>query len=282
MVVCQSYEPTCTEDGVLQRMCLDCGYKTEREVLPATGHDYEAFNMYECALCGEHQTWTVTYKVDGEIVKTIELIYNDAYGVPSDPVKEGQTFAGWYYENTNDQLGSRFDAFLDAKDVVFEARFGEVVPVTYAEVAVEEGELVAGNRYRIYRGELFYNQLILSCFPDDMYLFAPALDCLYADKNVFMDGPRYIVSGMEIVETEDYVDFYFAEGTYYIDSEDDPSSSFIIDEMTTISFFSAGKVFRLEPTTEEASVMSLRNNSIDTFAETETSEGNEGVWTPTY
>ena len=40
-------------------------------------------------------TYTITYVVDGEIIRTDTLDYNAAVSVPVEPVKEGYTFSGW-------------------------------------------------------------------------------------------------------------------------------------------------------------------------------------------
>lgn len=115
---------TCTEDGWERyQVCTVCGTNFGYVEISATGHDYNSSELYRCDLCGEYQTWNITYKVDGEAVKTTEIRYDDDYYEPADPVKEGYRFVGWFYEGTDELLGSRYDAFLDKEDLVFEARF---------------------------------------------------------------------------------------------------------------------------------------------------------------
>ena len=40
-------------------------------------------------------SYTITYVVDGEIMRTDTLDYNTAVSIPAEPVKEGHTFSGW-------------------------------------------------------------------------------------------------------------------------------------------------------------------------------------------
>lgn len=61
-------EPTCSRDGVADRLCLDCGH-TESEVIPSTGHTYSytvsgGFLDGVCKRCGETKD---PVKLDGEI-----------------------------------------------------------------------------------------------------------------------------------------------------------------------------------------------------------------------
>ncbi len=43
----------------------------------------------------EANTFTITYKVDGETYETFDVVYGEEVDTPEDPEKEGYTFAGW-------------------------------------------------------------------------------------------------------------------------------------------------------------------------------------------
>ncbi len=45
------HEPTCTNDGYVFHICYDCGATVDKEVVPATGHQ---FTDGVCSVCGEH------------------------------------------------------------------------------------------------------------------------------------------------------------------------------------------------------------------------------------
>ena len=57
--------------------------------------------------------YLLTYKVDGEIVKSDSIVYNTAIIPEADPTKEGYTFSGW----------SRIPETMPAKDVVVSGSF---------------------------------------------------------------------------------------------------------------------------------------------------------------
>ena len=85
-------------------------------------------------------SYTLTYKVDGEVVETSSVEYGSAITVLTEPTKEGHTFSGW----------SEVPATMPAKDVVVEGNFtvnsyivtfmldGEV----FKTVTVEYGALI--------------------------------------------------------------------------------------------------------------------------------------------
>jgi len=73
---------TCTEDGVVQMVCADCG-ATKEETIPATGHSYqsvvtaptctqEGYTTHTCTACGDEYTDSATaaagHKFDGGVV----------------------------------------------------------------------------------------------------------------------------------------------------------------------------------------------------------------------
>lgn len=119
---------------------------------------------------------------------------------------------------------------------------------TMKEVKAEKGELVAGNWYRMYRGEGYddYSSFTLSC--ELLNSYAEPNPEFYATKGDGYGGffCHYGRSGgvrvaeMQVVETEEYIDVYLALGVYTSGSR-----TFEITEETTITSIS-GDVYRLE------------------------------------
>ncbi len=76
---------TCTEEGVESYVCLECGEIVDTRTIPAGGHDYSDYELYEnfdnsnlyrdtCwNSCDGHGTMTVTCKRCGETVSTKDL-----------------------------------------------------------------------------------------------------------------------------------------------------------------------------------------------------------------
>ena len=63
------------------------GWQNVPETMPA--HDIEILGSYTA------NKYTITYKVDGEEYKTVEVEYGTTLTAEPNPVKEGYTFSGW-------------------------------------------------------------------------------------------------------------------------------------------------------------------------------------------
>ena len=63
------------------------GWQNVPETMPA--HDIEILGTYTA------NKYTITYKVDGEEYKTVEVEYGTTLTAEADPEKEGYTFSGW-------------------------------------------------------------------------------------------------------------------------------------------------------------------------------------------
>ena len=106
------------------------------------------------------------------------------------------------------------------------------------EVAAQVGEFVAGNWYRLYRGDS-YNDMI---YFDGTTIAIFATNTDYSDNYVFCAGPLYRLDGMEVIETDEYIDFHFRAGTYMLSP--DMGRSLTIDENTVFKNVS-DRLYRL-------------------------------------
>ena len=113
------------------------------------------------------------------------------------------------------------------------------------EVKAEEGELVAGNWYRMYRDSV----MDLSCdlinpqYENFLCFFASS----HPEETGFVEcagrASGCVVQGMEYVITDDYIDIYLAPSLYSLSVN--PTIQFEITEETTITKI-YGTVYRLE------------------------------------
>ena len=58
-----------------------------------------AFSVLGLSACGNAVEFKINFMVDGEVVSTINTGGNETIALPDDPVKEGFTFDGWYWDN---------------------------------------------------------------------------------------------------------------------------------------------------------------------------------------
>ena len=58
-----------------------------------------AFSVLGLSACGNAVVFKINFMVDGEVVSTINTGGNETIALPDDPVKEGFTFDGWYWDN---------------------------------------------------------------------------------------------------------------------------------------------------------------------------------------
>ena len=98
-------------------------------------------------------SYTITYKVDGEIYKTETVAYGTAITLIDEPTKEGHTFSGW----------SEAPETMPAKDVVIEGTFSvNIYTITYlvdgevyATYTVEYGAVVPVPENPVKEGYIF-------------------------------------------------------------------------------------------------------------------------------
>ena len=57
------------------------------------------FSVLGLTACGTAVEFKINFMVDGEVVSTINTGGNETIALPDDPVKEGFTFDGWYWDN---------------------------------------------------------------------------------------------------------------------------------------------------------------------------------------
>ena len=205
--------PTCLESGLSEGShCSRCNeVLVVQAVVPATGHNPVLLEAVEptCTSVGKTQ------------------------GVKCDYCNE--TFSA---QDEIPALGHTYEDGFTVCSSCGESR-------VFMEVEAQSGELVAGNWYRLYRGD-----------EQDGSFNVSGVDCRFIATRVFgfydgavlfaNNGGPAVSDGFIYVYTEDYVDFYFAEGTYELDFLNDaPSSSFVIDSETTLGEVPEG-LYRLQ------------------------------------
>ena len=123
------------------------GWQDVPETMPA--HDIEILGSYTA------NKYTITYKVDGEEYKTVEVEYGTTLTAEADPVKEGHTFSGWQglpatmpahdVEVTGNFTINSYKAVFKIGDDVIDTKtivFGDAV--TAPEAPAKEGHTFAG------------------------------------------------------------------------------------------------------------------------------------------
>lgn len=196
-------EPTCTEEGERLMECVDCG-KQKTEVMEKIPHD-EVVTPGKDPTCTEDgYTEKIVCNVCQEVLQAQEEIPMIAH------IDNG--------EGTCEVCGETL----------------------YELVAAEEGELVAGNTYRIYipsAGGSVSTKLYLSS-DTETYFF---IFNKYTEGRYIWwsgdSGPSYHLEGFEVVNTDTYVEFNLQPGTYKIFKYDgtDTGDTYVIDETTTIT-----------------------------------------------
>ncbi|MBE7101291.1 MAG: hypothetical protein E7364_06745 [Clostridiales bacterium] len=209
--------PTCTETGLTAGVgCVTCGEVfTAQTVVPATGHNI-------VTVAGKPATCTETGLTDGQVCENCGKVYVEQTEIPATGHKD-----------------SDGDFSCDVCGVD-----------TASLIAVEEGELVAGNTYRIYfRQEGSYIYFSMKLSPDTTTYFQAAKEST-SEKYLKWSGdyaPDYYLEGLEVVKTDTYIEFKLQSGTYKIIKFDgtDTGATYVIDDTTTIESFSDGQVYRV-------------------------------------
>lgn len=113
------------------------------------------------------------------------------------------------------------------------------------EVAVEVGEKVVGNWYRLYKtsdwSQIFFDEVNVGFFAN-----ANEDDTRGYVKDPVNNLPFYNLVGFKIVETDEYIDLYFEEGTYEFIKVDGSETewTFVVDDSLVVSRLN-GSVYRL-------------------------------------
>lgn len=207
-------EPTCTEEGERLMECVDCG-KQKTEVMEKIAHD-------EIVTPGKEPTCTedgYTEKIVCNVCREVLL------------ASEARSAFGHSFENGSCQ------------------KCGETLTAGATEVAVTEGEAIAGNWYRLYRPTDSNCSWMKLSNGSSAYFQVNGLEYsnnAYYNNYIFYSGPLYRLNNMEAVICDEYIDVFLRAGTYNVlNYSGTIATSFIINADTTISSVS-GNVFRLE------------------------------------
>lgn len=215
----KGYAATCTETGLTNKeYCYTCGEViSEHAEIPAKGHDIETVKGYPA-------TCTETGLTDSQYCKICGTVYREKEVIPA-------------FRHAD----------VDENGLCDICNMAVVATSFMTETAVEEGELVLGNWYRIYRSgtDAGFNSLRVSGV--DYWFIGYKLDPLYSNNYVFNSGPFFTLDGFEVVITDEYVDFHFVAGDYAVLKDGVPTGDTItIDETTKITSFAIGdSVYRL-------------------------------------
>lgn len=206
-------EATCTEDGRVMKVCTDCG-KTKITTVKATGHDVVEDKAVDATCTTPGLTAGSHCTACGEVF-----------------VKQEEVPAG----HVDDNEDSRCDICdtWPTKEMM--------------EVAVETGELIAGNWYRMYY-TTSSNYSIRISGEGDIAFVAYGREPGYESNYFFKSGPLYTLEGFEAVFGDGYIDIHMVEGAYNLMKDGvvvPEEGSVIIDSTTKITYFEEGTVFRL-------------------------------------
>ena len=122
--VTNGYNLTYVVDGkVYKTIVYEYGATITAEVAPTKeGHTFSGWSEVPATMPAKDvvvegsftvNSYTLTYKVDGEVVETSSVEYGTAITALDEPMKEGHTFSGW----------TEVPATMPAKDVVVEGSF---------------------------------------------------------------------------------------------------------------------------------------------------------------
>ena len=209
VVIDEGYSPTCTEKGFSDGShCGVCNeILTAQEEIPANGHNV-------VTVAGKAPTCKETGLTDGEVCETCGVTFVEQEEIPM--IACADVDRNYYCDNCN---------------TVCLLKEG-----TYSEVGIDEGDSLLNRWIRIYRADNFFsNRLSTSCGVD----FIAINDDTFPKYNtyIFKGGPFYGLKSFCVNVTNEYIDFYFAEGTYelYNVENGEGTGEFVtIDETTTI------------------------------------------------
>ena len=201
--------PTCTEKGFTDGShCGVCNeILTAQEEIPANGHNV-------VTVAGKAPTCKETGLTDGEVCETCGVTFVEQEEIPM--IACADVDRNYYCDNCN---------------TVCLLKEG-----TYSEVGIDDGDSLLNRWIRIYRADDFFsNKLSTSCGVD----FIAINDDTFPKYNtyIFKGGPFYGLKSFCVNVTNEYIDFYFAEGTYelYNVENGEGTGEFVtIDETTTI------------------------------------------------
>ena len=228
LTVEKGYAATCTETGMMDvEKCSDCGaFSTRPETIPTVAHTEVIVNKTEATCLSYGSTGRTECSICGTVLEEGEIL-----------IPMGHT------NNNNDDACDICGMKVEGADAVTDHD-------DFTEVAVAKGNLVAGKWYRIYRDESTPGCYIdLSTDENSGYLVAYDGNSSYKNATYFYSGPLYIIKGMKFVYTDEYIDFYLEEGIYEImhhTTGESTGKKLTIDETTTITGFTSGKVFELK------------------------------------
>ena len=226
--VVEGYAPTCTETGVTDiEKCSNCGASSTRpKTIPTVAHTEVSVNKVDATCLSYGTTARRECSICGTVLEESEII-----------VPTGHT------DNNSDDACDICGMKVEGVDAVTDHS-------DFVEVAVAKGDFVAGKWYRIYRDESTPGCYIdLSTDKNNGYLVAYRSNSSYENATYFYSGPLYIIKGIKIVYTDEYIDFYLEEGVYEIMHYTTGASTGLkltIDETTTITGFTSGKCFELK------------------------------------
>ena len=214
------YSSTCTEEGLSDgSYCSVCNeVLTAQEIIPASGHQLVTMPGYS-------ETCIDSGLTDGQKCDICNEIFVEQVNIPA-------------------------KGHLDEdKNCICDVCNFELPATTHmTEVTVEQGEVVVGNWYRIYRsatdGTRFYNFFLSD--GTQFMAYSILTSSQYKFNYIFKSGPFGTLEGMKVVVTDDYIDVYLEEGTYILLDKGEPTTiTCTIDKDTTITGFTSGEVFRL-------------------------------------
>lgn len=220
--------PTCTESGLTDGIfCGVChGVIKAQHVIDPLGHIVVDVPGYAA-------TCTATGLTDGKTCSVCEAVIVAQQTIPKN------------YDAHNYEDSTCVDC-------------GMTDTSEFEEVEVATGELVAGNWYRMYRGNSMNlsGEIINPSYESTLCVYAGTLP--NQGQNGFIEcAGRYtncILEGIAYVITEEYIDVYFNPGVYKL--SETSRATYEITEETTITSIS-GTIYRLVPpggeTNEESS-----------------------------
>ena len=213
----KAVEPTCLESGLTEgEHCSRCNeIFTAQEKVPATGHNLVILEAVESTCTTEGKTQGVSCSSCKQVFAVQETVAKKAH------------------------IDEDGNLFCDECNI----EITETMDMT--EVAVEVGEKVVGNWYRLYKtsdwSSIIFDEVNVQFFANDY-----ENDTHGYVKDPVNNLPFYNLVGFKIVETDGYIDFYFEEGTYEFIKVDGSETewTFVVDDSLVVSRLN-GSVYRL-------------------------------------